>query len=1682
MAAHLICSRSSSIIIHKNILGYHVCKYSDKTTQDGGKFVRNLVDMISRRVPEYGRVIANSHWIQKALQYDSCSRNPQDCFEESILIPFRELKFKVDRLYFIVVDALDECVVDASNDAGQSISGSIVRLIRDKISRLPKWLKFVVTSRNDSSIFKYFENTFMINLRALDQRNLDDIESYLTRKISAQDGSFPRSFQTLFGISQDNKFVSTLLKQSQGNFLFVRQMLHFVQTDSSYTGQWSVPSSLGGIYEDYFQRAYGSMEKFRQVRNILEIMVSSFVPMSENEMFEALSLQDLHLDREYDFMFNLKSLEHFIRYGENNTLSLFHLSFVEWLTDDSNRGSTFYVNKRRGHSVLADYHFKIVSKPCDEADLLGNVFRLARHIAFGEANSNRSIEFSRLHSVMFNTSTDESERTLLHLASSVRNVKVLRILLPHFSKMDGQDSHGFTPAFVAAMNGILENVAFLASQGANVNHKTPPPPKPPYLSLQDPILASKSALWSSSLLHVASQGGHVQLVKFLLEQNASSLETNALNLTALHIAAEHGHLEVVRILRERGGQVDQLALHHAAKNGHAAVVQYLLQAGVKDECMRCDGSFYWLDGEERYQGLSMLSMRSNHTLFPIWEKWMSVRRTCLNSITNYKFVDDKHMIFCETALHAAVSSGHYEVTGILLSQDDNAIHCTDYAGRTPLHESVRKNNLQSLQRLLLANANVKFKCNSFQNLSRFSNVGEMMRSAHTNFKYINPSEEQLHEADKCPCGSTPLHVAARYGHIQAAALLRKHGASVYARDCQGATPLHTAACHGHHKFLKWLLESIPSIDINMPSTNGSSPIHSAAICGMHEEVAQLVSMGANWSHVDENGMSALHYAVLFRGRGKDEDHLDYSAPPSTAFTKEYFSSTLFGMWMTEEDVMYEYKFPENTLEGNSVFDRQCRTVKTLVELVNKRQVNRPDNNGTTALHLAAQNGLECAAGILIANGGDSFVQNGALKTPFDFAMENTNFRDFCSEQSNSLWQLRKMLDRNLRDHIAVVHILLSANTQFHFGCAGEKATLLHRAIEKRQPYIVLLLLLLGADVRCKDAMGRTPLLVYLQNAGKWTDMILNSYTKVAITCGVPFNKSELHLLAYRAPSSQANNFFYIRVPNFQTSSFIPGPLVNAIEAHPLRYKLLSSCRDAEGYTPLHRAAQGGNLVAIKEFLSRGAKPDELTPHKQNALTLAVQYSRPGSNTELRSNISLLLYKAMTKSNTFEIKCDINRRKLTIYHLAAYRGLERFLKTFLSEQLAQGLDIDCPDKYGITPLYLAKLHAGSFKEKGEANPWDNVVRLIESHGGKLHLPRRDAELRLLYTHLYGNCMEPVNHELLETLNVLSNASLVRHCTSHFFERHKREGKKEWPDPLFMVTEEVVRLQRELSTTTLRSKIFKELTLKMFDELLSLRSLWELSNKQHKDWENEEISLKVAEAIDDDFFGYQKLLKKNELNLRNVKTTRKEFTKSCRNLFGLVRFARSYVTGVSTIISKYKMVLPSKHFENIDKRIITFEAEDPCYRMFTHVRPLGILLQLHFISCSCVDISINGLKDTAFFKSRAPTILLHYGTPKFMSEVDISWTKDISFLVKVMSKQTSKFDYLQSITLMEDESLRFILQPEGLRNLKELGTSVRFLRNIVNELRKSISPLVLAAQEKSLHKIWNADMVKCLIQHT
>ena len=131
-ASQLICSRTTSSTIHAHILGYHLCKYSDKNTQMAGKFVRNLAEMISRRFPEYGYLVSSSSYIQRSFHLD-CIQNqdPVGCFEQSILTPLRNLKNEPTSNWFIIVDALDECL--SQGETGQSI----VYLLNNKINRFP---------------------------------------------------------------------------------------------------------------------------------------------------------------------------------------------------------------------------------------------------------------------------------------------------------------------------------------------------------------------------------------------------------------------------------------------------------------------------------------------------------------------------------------------------------------------------------------------------------------------------------------------------------------------------------------------------------------------------------------------------------------------------------------------------------------------------------------------------------------------------------------------------------------------------------------------------------------------------------------------------------------------------------------------------------------------------------------------------------------------------------------------------------------------------------------------------------------------------------------------------------------------------------------------------------------------------------------------------------------------------------------------------------------------------------------------------------------------------------------------------------------------------------------------------------------------------------------------------------
>ena len=84
-----------------------------------------------------------------------------------------------------------------------------------------------------------------------------------------------------------------------------------------------------------------------------------------------------------------------------------------------------------------------------------------------------------------------------------------------------------------------------------------------------------------SVIHCACKYGHLDIVKFLVEQHhCDPACTNAIGATPLHFACWEGHLDAVRYLIERGcdpacSAVGLTPLHLACWNGHLDVVKFL---------------------------------------------------------------------------------------------------------------------------------------------------------------------------------------------------------------------------------------------------------------------------------------------------------------------------------------------------------------------------------------------------------------------------------------------------------------------------------------------------------------------------------------------------------------------------------------------------------------------------------------------------------------------------------------------------------------------------------------------------------------------------------------------------------------------------------------------------------------------------------------------------------------------------------------------------------------------------------------------------------------------------------------------------------------------------------------------------------------------------------------------------
>ncbi|CAE7473789.1 ANK1 [Symbiodinium natans] len=227
---------------------------------------------------------------------------------------------------------------------------------------------------------------------------------------------------------------------------------------------------------------------------------------------------------------------------------------------------------------------------------------------------------------------------------------------------------------------------------------------------QDPDLRG---IAGESALYIASERGHLEVVRLLLEAGASKdvICGRWTRLTPLGVASREGHREVVMLLlaggsggvdRERRDRGDREAspLYLASLRGHADVVRLLLQAGAdKDEAFvftyfQCDPDQLVCSEVTSTQTPLGVASREGHT---------EIAHLLLAAGADRNTGAGRHD---ETPLYLASEQGHIEIVRLLVMAGAAKDKCSGPWGKTPIRIACSRGHVEIVRLLLRAGANI----------------------------------------------------------------------------------------------------------------------------------------------------------------------------------------------------------------------------------------------------------------------------------------------------------------------------------------------------------------------------------------------------------------------------------------------------------------------------------------------------------------------------------------------------------------------------------------------------------------------------------------------------------------------------------------------------------------------------------------------------------------------------------------------------------------------------------------------------------------------------------------------------------------------------------------------------------------------------------------------------------------
>ena len=388
-----------------------------------------------------------------------------------------------------------------------------------------------------------------------------------------------------------------------------------------------------------------------------------------------------------------------------------------------------------------------------------------------------------------------------------------------------------TPLILAVKNGNVDCVEVLLNYKADIEGRGD------YDDYHDDDEWNLPGRYDGSTpLFVAAAYGHLDILKCLVENGADVNAATHDKSTPLMIASRYGHVNVVTFLIEHGANMD--LKHKTGKTALHYVVYH------NNDC--CDVlSCFIKNGAD-------VNATTNDNSTPLM---IASKKGLVNVVTfliehgaNVELQDNNG----ETALHYAVDS--CDVLSFLIRNGAD-VNSRTYYKYTPLIIASRKGLVNVVTFLIEHGA--KLDLQDKEGRTALHHAVEFDRGGDScdvlSCLIRNGADVNARTNDN----STPLMIASKKGHLNEVNFLVEHGANMGLQDKNGERALHYAV--GSCDILGCLIRN--GANVNTCAHDNSTPLMKASLKGHMNAVILLVECGANMDQQDQNGDTALHYAV-----------------------------------------------------------------------------------------------------------------------------------------------------------------------------------------------------------------------------------------------------------------------------------------------------------------------------------------------------------------------------------------------------------------------------------------------------------------------------------------------------------------------------------------------------------------------------------------------------------------------------------------------------------------------------------------------------------------------------------------------------------------------------------------------------------------------------------------------------